>query len=708
MRHRHSILAVAGCAAIFLSFALSHEASALTIQDIIVMQQQGVPENVILSVIDNAEDFPTLTKNDYDKLKNNGISSKIMAQIALRIKNIEEHSSNPPPVPNIETSAADANVASPTSDDETTPTALPVPPDHANADLPQPPSPANAPDASQNDASPQDDAPTQSLQETILAPIETSNAPAVMHQFFEELRHTFLVESELARRHDEMKSQNDDLQKALSELPTVEQYRKEIQNGKPIRALDSCLAMLNDKNPDSDTALAATLYQCIGESLGALGAKGMGAAYLDAALQAKATVGDYAKTFETFLNYAHDADYASVAPLKIRAHESEIDQNSTLGQRYRYFIAYSLVYGPNPNIDESYKLLQAIPSGTLEFARARMLMAAIDVRAPAFRFKTAAEHIGQALTTLENLNGDTAFQLKNSAWLTLARIAYENHAYDSADAFFKNVDIHSHQLKNALVESAWNAVFAKRYHDALAITHALRAPAFAKAWLPDVGLIEANAFLTLCRYQDAETAIEKLRKTYISDAETLQKIVEQTPARDFYNQLLRHTEAPETSPLPMRIYYRVLSDLPFKRLRQSLQTLSAERDKLSRFASQDFTSWQFLEKTYHNAMTYRQNALSQRLNAIYDDVIKQIHALDVSAAQVAIEIRLSERKREADCLKIVANGGKCNESTAFTSHAITKAPNEVYWNFDREFWRDEMRSFVSALPSLCPNTDENR
>lgn len=723
-----SLLVCIGAAATVLGASVNymHEAQALTPQDIVVMHSQGVPDSVLISVIQNAQDIAKLDKSDYDTLKAQGVSQQVLSEIAMRIKALESEEQTPQtddlrqsgqetPTTDVDETPTEPDSSTWVKNKENTQTettskrdAPGIPPVEQKALIPPPTLDSAAIDETQTNAEIGTEVPNEAaqiVQGTVLSPIETSNAILVLDKFFQELESTFRLEAEMARRYATLRNETHALEDAMSELPAVAKYRREIRDGDSVRALDSCMSMSKDIAPNANTAIGAALNQCIGESLGALGAYGMGAAYLDAALQADAVVDDYAATFKTFLDYARRSDYSSAAPLRIAAHENEILHDPSIRDEYRYFVAYSLVYGSNPNVDMAYRTLGQIEPHSLEYARAQLLMAALDVRTPALRFKTAVERIGNALATLEKIDGDTAYQLKNTAWLALARIAAENHAYDSAVEFYRNVDVNSHRLRDSLVEQAWTEIFAKRYSHALALTHAMRAPIFSKIWNPDLLLIEANAFLGLCRYADAERAIEALRATYIADADTLSRLVAETSARDYYGQILRHAKSPQTSPLPDRVYARVLSSLTFKRVHQSLRTLNRERENLSRHVSQNFTSWPELEKAYDAAITYRQAAISQVLSSIYSSTVDDIHALDVSASQVAIEIKLSQRKREAACLKIVAAGGKCVPLQTVATPETTKASDEVFWTFDREFWRDELRSYVAALPSMCPATE---
>lgn len=535
----------------------------------------------------------------------------------------------------------------------------------------------------------------------ILAPLESSNAMRVFRTFFEEAYQTYNVEAQVAQRYDELREAGEQARATDAELPTVAAYRADITAGHPVRALESCFAMAMKMEPHPDTPLGAALNQCIGDALTELGAFSMGAVYLDRALQSDADIPDYSETFQRFITYAHQTDYASTAPLRIKAHDNAIEPAAR--DAYNYFIGYSLIYGPNPDTTLAYHILRMIKSDSLIAARAKILLSILDVRAPNFRFKTAADNLNAALDILSQLDSDQpdVFDLKNTAWLALARIASENHAYDAADAFYRNVDVESHHLKDALSESAWNALLSGNYSNALAMTHALHAPLFAKAWLPDSLMIEASAYLGLCRYDSAARAVEKLRKTYIADADALRAYTAKTPARDYYVQILRHAENPSASPLPPRLYARVIADLRFRNLHRSLQLLTLERKTLGEHVGAEFSAWNEFRKIYDDAIEMRRQVMATLIGQIFEQTLTQLHALDISASQAAIEIRLSERKRDAECLKIVASGGSCASPSDEPTAQISLSDNDTYWSFDGEFWRDELRSFVSALPSLC-------
>ena len=698
-------------------------ASALTVQEIILLSQQGVSEEVLVNLIQSADQIPDLTEEDYQKLQEANVPQKVQEMIAQRVSQASpkqtDAAASDPVTPEPASEQAPAEVTTTQAPQEPAPqdSESPQVPAEPVADSPVPvPAEVGSGTAANNgiinlddEQTGDDDEEEESPQNTqfasqtigdntILAPVESSNIPLVFRKFFEEAYETYMVQSEVARRYAKLQDETASERAYDAEVPKVHAWRHQIPT-KPVSSLESCLALSESLNPPVDTLLGAASNQCIGMALKQLGAPAMAAVYLDRALQSKAKVQDFSQTLTAFLEVAHTANYTTTDPQAIKAHEPDVE--SADRNAFLYFIGYSLVYGPSPDVTVARQLLQNVTKGSIYYPRARLLMATLAVRAPEYKFKTAAEYIQSALDELKTIEGNEAYELTNTAWLALARIAYENHAFDAADTFYRNVDVNSHHLKNALLEDAWGQLFAGNHSKALALTHALHSPIFAKAWLPDLLLIEAGAYIGLCRYDSARHAIDALH-ALIEDGVQLHAYMARTPTRDFYNQLIRHAESDEYSPIPDSIYKRVINDATFRTLHQSIRQLTLERSNLSQYVSSNFTSWPKLQAVYDELIAQRQQYMATVIATIYDKTLSEIHAIDISTSQISIEIRLALRKYEAECLKIVANGGKCDMGPVEAEPAtFQKRSNEAYWDFKGEFWRDEIWYYTSGLTSLC-------
>lgn len=719
---RHSLVCLVASACI----AFAGNAYALSVDDIASMSSQGMGEAVLIQIIHATNDLPQMTKDDYARLQKAGVSNKVIAALAKRRTELDraqraDGSSNDgrliPAKDVVETPEAPAVIASdattvtpigsePTSAEPepttvtTTPVvAAPAPEtvsDAASTDAGSVPADAKAENESQ--AAPAVDV-LVSSGDAILAPVESSNLPIILKKFFEETYEAFTVQAEVARRYSELQGETESEHANDIELPKIATYRAMIPND-PKAALGACLALRADTQPSARSLAAAALNQCIGEALYALNMPAMAAAYLDLALQAAAPVEDYSSTFMKFLDAAHRTEYLSSNPFPIRARANAIDEADK--PAFMYFVGYSFVHGANADLNMARKTLAKIEPGTIHYVRAQILLASLDLRAPNYRFKSAAEALKRALDAVKQFDGDEPKRLENLAWLTLGRIAYENHAYDEADAFYRKVDVTSHQFVESVVENAWNRLFAGHPEETLGLTHALRAPRFEQSWQPDVLLLEAAAYLKLCRYDQAALAVDTLKARYIDYGAEISRFAASVLQRDYYNQVMIYAQNPTDSQLPDRLFDRIISDYGFYSLHTSLTKLTKERRVMRDLVGGALNGVDALIQAYDDAIAYRQQAMGVLIAGIIDSARSKLHALDISASQMTIDIRLARREREAACLKIVAEGGVCNDSGAVSSEPVyTKRDTDAFWNFNGEFWRDELLHYSSGLTSLC-------
>lgn len=530
----------------------------------------------------------------------------------------------------------------------------------------------------------------------ILTPIESSNLPLVAEKFFEDAYSAYLMHAEIAKRYAELQTATADARASEAELPRVAQYRALIATD-PASALTSCLALEQSLTPHPDTPLAANLKRCIGEALAKLEAPAMAALFLDQALQASPPIADFSKSFEIFLNSARKSNYVSSSPIIIKENAPEIAKD--LRRDFLYFMAYSLSTGSQDQIEEARLILKNIVAQEdIVYPKSLILRAALEVKAPYYRFKTAAEILEKAIQILRPLKTDEAFQLRNTAHLALARIAFENNAYDMAESFYRRVDPKSHHFAQALLESAWNQVFAKNPKRALALSHVLQAPSFKHAWLPDLYLIEAAAYHALCRYDQAEAALSRLQSLSLNEAAALRKFISTVPTNDYYTQVIAFAKNSSNALLPPSVFQSVLADHQFYALHKSLSQLLSERQSL---APQLRT---YLTTLYDQAVSEHQKQIASRLAHVFENNFAKLNSNDISASQVAIEIQLAKRQRDAQCLKLTAAGAQCQkEEINDAKPHYDIGHRQSYWKYDGEFWGDEWLSLQSGLNSLCPS-----
>ena len=161
--------------ALALSIALTFtatQAHALSVQEISTMSAQGLAEDVLITIINNTTDLPEMTDDDVAQLQNNQVSSKVIDAILQRKASLNPNAD----VQNDQTDQTSQNDQNSENTQETPADNLP-------------------------DTTPALPVTTSIIGDnTILAPVETSNLPIVFRKFFQQAYESYIVQAEVAKR----------------------------------------------------------------------------------------------------------------------------------------------------------------------------------------------------------------------------------------------------------------------------------------------------------------------------------------------------------------------------------------------------------------------------------------------------------------------------------------------------------------------------
>ncbi len=114
----------------------------------------------------------------------------------------------------------------------------------------------------------------------------------------------------------------------------------------------------------------------------------------------------------------------------------------------------------------------------------------------------------EALMRFERAREDPA--LKDLANMAIARVHYENHAYDKALAAYESVTRFTPLWEASLLERSDVYLAMQQDGDALGVLEAFKHPYFAKGFSPEVGINRAVAYFRNCQWDRATTALEGL------------------------------------------------------------------------------------------------------------------------------------------------------------------------------------------------------
>jgi TolA-binding protein len=267
-------------------------------------------------------------------------------------------------------------------------------------------------------------------------------------------------------------------------------------------------------------------------------------------------------------------------------------------------------------------------------------------------------------------------EVKNLSNLSLARLLFDMGRYKDAWVTYNKVvqiDL-SFEQAELLLEKAWSAYFMGDRRTAMGLLHALEAPSYDTYFLPDAYVLRGLIFKDLCHFIPAKRVIRSFRFKY-------QRALDQLHRR-----------------LPMAKIQPILDAATQEgrigRRTAFLRTLEAERRLIEEFDSY----WEDVELDKHLRRVYDLEIREQsRLWRI--EFEKSSDAAALGLLEIEEQVNLLDYEIGLDIFKRL----KAEEARRAVEQPIIIPYDSanVYYEFDEEYWNDELHSYKYFITTRC-------
>ncbi|MBI5547854.1 MAG: tetratricopeptide repeat protein [Deltaproteobacteria bacterium] len=348
--------------------------------------------------------------------------------------------------------------------------------------------------------------------------------------------------------------------------------------------------------------------------------------------------------------------------------------------------------------DDAMSFLTSVPLDSTYFTRSRYLQAVIYGRNQKSEMAIEAFNDVLKLKSTPKLQYADLVSIQELARLGLARTYFGMGRYSDAVATYDEVPRFSEYWDEALFENGWARFQNDDWGGALGSLQALHAPQFAGSFQPESWIVKATVYYYTCLYDDAKGALDAFEKIYLPINEKLKPVVETDKGNDFYYALM----APENQTLPRSVKN-------YLRANRRLVQFKAFGDELLRE-----------KETIEKAQVWK----GSKLQADMLGFIEQGRALAVQLTGATVKRRLTEASQniigfdsQKEILKFeVAKAETAGLEVRFDARAHMDqqsiwrpkmpATNWEYWQFQGEFWLDEIGYYQYTLKSGCMKKDE--
>lgn len=294
----------------------------------------------------------------------------------------------------------------------------------------------------------------------------------------------------------------------------------------------------------------------------------------------------------------------------------------------------------------------------------------------------------------DKVQRDQILQNRDYCLAGIARSYYGQKDYKQADLTYLDISKESLIWPNILFEEAWNSFQLKNYNRTLGKLVTYKAPVLDFVFNPEVDVLQALSYLKMCLYEDARKTADDFYSVHSKEAQNLRSFLLRNKKNyNFYYDLMANFESGKPSLVPYvnKALRSLEKDSAYQEIRSSLSNAVGEFRKVealpaSRLKTQMLNNLRTVLDEYKKTLgSYVRSSMVSK----YADFYRAFQDM----SYIKLEVLAQRKERLYQDVKPSGKRGDVKY--------IERNDKQYFWNFNGEFWADELGDHVFALRSEC-------
>lgn len=276
----------------------------------------------------------------------------------------------------------------------------------------------------------------------------------------------------------------------------------------------------------------------------------------------------------------------------------------------------------------------------------------------------------------------------------LARNKFGEKDYQDADLLYLDLPKSSSVWPEILFEEGWNSYYQKNYNRSLGKLVSYKAPVFEHVFNPEIEVLNALTYLKLCLFQDAKLISNQFYDRYMGDARKLRNYLRGYKSNtNFYFDLMVRYEQSQASPTPLMktLFNSVAREEVYRDIKAQIRAAANEYRRIKRKPNSRFK--RLVVVNLQEAIQSQKRILGAFIRAKLVSHYAQLYRAFEGMSYIKLEV-LAQKKA-----KLYSFDDK-NRSRGDVKY-IQRNEKQYFWDFNGEFWADELGDYVFALKSEC-------
>lgn len=378
---------------------------------------------------------------------------------------------------------------------------------------------------------------------------------------------------------------------------------------------------------------------------------------------------------------------------------------------FLYFIAQDHLFNQRPNdviraVNDMSPDFAKYPSALFLRGTASLMLGNVD--SGINDFKTCARAADRAKHTKGQSRAEIR-ELRNRCVAGVARGYYQAKNYNEAERWYDDVEIQSMEWPQVQYEQAWTSVARGDYNRALGRLVTYKAPGLSWFYDSEVEMLRSMSYLQMCMYEDSEKNSKEFQARYTKVGQEMKNLLDSSASGSTRGlvQLFQkginamnnkvHSENPMDQVMNRFVrspYFHQLA-----RVGDRVRSESAYLNTLGDAGRRGLGGMirEVLVWRWQTAQEVGGAFVRDRLSTEYKSLLANMSTVDI--------IKLEMLRRSRARLEKIGSVNEGEDEWGRKKRGSLGKPslrdNQYFWNFNGEFWADELGGYTFALRPEC-------
>ena len=354
--------------------------------------------------------------------------------------------------------------------------------------------------------------------------------------------------------------------------------------------------------------------------------------------------------------------------------------------------------------EEAIELFQRVSPDDPFYLRSKFFEAVTNVRQ--YEGQPAVEAFQDILVINEDMpdtfERSQVRRFAELARLQLARVFYSTQQYDTSIRYYEQLPQDSPDWLDGLFEASWAYFMRGENSKALGNIHTLTAPYFEDQFYPESVILKSVIFYNYCLYDRALEAVEEYNQTFRPLREEVERVLQDYQDDvELYELIVQVQNG--TSPLPDEIANLVqnaVDDRTAQATFQWVENVDRELEMLER-AEEGWRSTSVAGEVFES-LTLLDSFARADAGALARERLERLEDELREYSRDALKVRIEVLNALAGDISAEARGQQV--AGDHEAEPIDVDDEHVLWNFNGEYWKDELGFYRYRIRSECPGS----